>query len=102
MPKTGSVEDLTVEELRRLLVEKRRASRQDRLEQFRRTGRVVMVTPNVESGSLDNLRSGTIDDVEETSPKPKFNREASASWMGCFWRSKSWRLEVYYSFSSMA
>jgi len=71
MPKTGSVEDLTVEELRRLLVEKRRASRQDRLEQFRRTGRVVMVTPNVESGSLDNLRSGTIDDVEETSPKPK-------------------------------
>jgi sortase A len=69
MPKTGSVEDLTVEELRRLLVEKRRASRQDRLEQFRRTGRVVMVTPNVENSSLDNLRSGTIDDVEETSPK---------------------------------
>lgn len=28
-----------------------------------------MVTPNVENSSLDNLRSGTIDDVEETSPK---------------------------------
>ncbi len=76
MPKTGSVEDLTVEELRRLLVEKRRASRQDRLEQFRRTGRVVMVTPNVESGSLDNLRSGTIDDVEEPLQNHKINRDA--------------------------
>jgi len=48
MPKTGSVEDLSVEELRRLLVEKRRASRQQRLERFRRTGRVVMVAPDVE------------------------------------------------------
>lgn len=71
MPKKGSVEDLTIEELRRLLVEKRRASRQDRLEQFRRTGRVVMITPIVESGSLDSLRSGAVDDKEESSPQPQ-------------------------------
>lgn len=68
MSKTGSVDDLTVEELRHLLVEKRRASRQDRLEHFRRTGRVVMVAPNVKSGSLDDLHSGTI---EDSPPKPQ-------------------------------
>jgi len=78
MPKTGSVEDLSVEELRRLLVEKRRASRQERLERFRRTGRVVVVAPDVESSSLESLRSGTVDEIEEstskTNPKPKAKR----------------------------
>jgi sortase A len=38
-------EDLTVEELRRLLIEKRRATRQGRLDHFRRTGRVIVVEP---------------------------------------------------------
>jgi sortase A len=38
-------EDLSVEELRRLLVEKRRGTRRERLEHFRRTGRVVDATP---------------------------------------------------------
>src|SRR5512143_3533232 len=78
MPKKGSVEDLSVEELRRLLVEKRRASRQERLERFRRTGRVVVVAPDVESNSLESLRAGTIDETEEstpdTHPKPKAKR----------------------------
>lgn len=36
-------EDLTVEELRRLLIEKRRATRQTRLDAFRQTGRIVPV-----------------------------------------------------------
>lgn len=38
-------EDLSVEELRRLLLEKRRVRRQDRLERFRRTGRVIALAP---------------------------------------------------------
>lgn len=38
-------EDLTVEELRRMLIEKRRATRHGRLETFRRTGRVIVVEP---------------------------------------------------------
>ena len=37
MPKNKLPEDLSVEELRRLLVEKRRTSRQGRLEHFRKT-----------------------------------------------------------------
>lgn len=36
-------EDLSTEELRRLLIEKRRVTRQGRLEAFRRTGRVIAV-----------------------------------------------------------
>lgn len=64
MRKKGSAEDLSVEELRRLLVEKRRASRQDRLERFRKTGRVVRVAPDVEGSSLDQLRSGSLEDED--------------------------------------
>ncbi|HZD56047.1 MAG TPA: class D sortase [Anaerolineales bacterium] len=67
MPKKGSAEDLSVEELRRLLVEKRRASRQERLERFRRTGRVVAVAPDVEGSSLDDIRSGAVPDEDDHS-----------------------------------
>lgn len=41
MPRRRAPEDLTVEELRRLLIEKRRGTRRGRLDYFRRTGRVV-------------------------------------------------------------
>lgn len=42
-------EDLSVEELRRLLLDKRRVSRKDRLESFRRTGRVLALTSDPEA-----------------------------------------------------
>ncbi|NTV38061.1 MAG: class D sortase [Anaerolineales bacterium] len=45
MPRRKSPEDLSVEELRRLLIEKRRGARRERIEHFRRTGRVVAVPP---------------------------------------------------------
>jgi len=45
MPRRKIPEDLSVEELRRLLIEKRRGVRRERLEHFRRTGRVVDVAP---------------------------------------------------------
>jgi sortase A len=41
MPRRKAPEDLSVEELRRLLIEKRRGVRKERLEHYRRTGRVV-------------------------------------------------------------
>ncbi|MEJ5203485.1 MAG: hypothetical protein WHV66_14765, partial [Anaerolineales bacterium] len=41
MTRLRSPEDLSVEELRRLLIEKRRAERRARLERFRRSGRVI-------------------------------------------------------------
>jgi sortase A len=75
--KNRTVEDLTVDELRRLLVERRRASRQDRLERFRRTGRVVMLTPDIEAAPLENLRTGAIEVGEEEAPAlpPKSRRK---------------------------
>jgi sortase A len=52
-----SPDDLSVEELRQLLVEKRRKTRQEHLERFRKTGRVVSLTPNHEIISQDHLHS---------------------------------------------
>jgi sortase A len=45
MPRRKAPEDLSVEELRRLLIDKRRGRRSERLDHFRRTGRVVDVEP---------------------------------------------------------
>jgi sortase A len=44
-------EELSVEELRKLLVEKRRGARKERLEHYRRTGRVVSVAPDLDFAS---------------------------------------------------
>ena len=57
MTRPKAPEDLTVEELRRLLVEKRRKTRQEHLERFRRTGRVVTLASDIESPSLDHIHS---------------------------------------------
>ena len=45
MPRRKAPEDLSVEELRRLLIDKRRGRRSERLDHFRRTGRVVGPEP---------------------------------------------------------
>ncbi|MBN2549241.1 MAG: class D sortase [Anaerolineales bacterium] len=70
MPKSKSPQDLSVDELRWLLVEKRRAARQERLEKYRRTGRVVTVASDLETENLDSWRTGTLTE-EETAPKPR-------------------------------
>jgi sortase A len=61
-------EDLTVEELRRLLVEKRRATRQDRLEYYRKTGRAVSVVPDLETPGLGNVGSDLVAEEDERGP----------------------------------
>lgn len=48
-----------------MLVEKRRAARQERLERFRRTGRAVILAPNADA-SLDHFHSGVIEDTDES------------------------------------
>ena len=77
MRKKGTPEDLTVEELRRLLVEKRRASREERLERYRRTGRVVLVAPDIDGSSLEDMRTGELDEttVETAEPRPPGRRK---------------------------
>ena len=74
MAKKVSPEDLTVEELRRLLIEKRRKIRQEKLEHFRRTGRVVTLASDYDSPSIDNLHT---DLVEEPKPEEETQTEKS-------------------------
>jgi sortase A len=67
-------EDLTVEELRRLLVEKRRATRQDRLEYYRKTGRAVSVVPDLGSPGLGDIGSDLVSEDDEHPAKPRRRR----------------------------
>jgi len=58
-------EDLSVAELRRLLIEKSRTVRQERLEHFRRTGRVVNLVPDTDAIALQDLHTVPISELEE-------------------------------------
>jgi sortase A len=69
MRKIKSPEDLTVEELRQLLVEKQRRRRQEHLERFRRTGRVVSLASDIAPSTLDHLvTSGTGENIDNPIP----------------------------------
>jgi sortase A len=57
---------MSVEELRRLLIEKRRGARRERLEHFKRTGRVVDVAPDFLAES-----AAVVDTLEETTDQPQ-------------------------------
>jgi sortase A len=61
-------EDLTVEELRRLLINKQRRIRQQRIDRYRRTGRVVMVSSDLDTPSLDRWQSALLE--EDISDQP--------------------------------
>ena len=67
-----------MEELRRLLVEKHRAQRQARLEQFRRSGRVVVVEPQPSPLGLDSFHS---DLVEESVLQPVRSKSRRRVWL---------------------
>lgn len=73
--------DLSIEELRRLLVEKRRADRRRRLEHYRRTGRAVVLVPDNETHSLEDLRTSPIPTESEARPK---SRPSGKSWWDRF------------------
>lgn len=64
-------EDLSVEELRRLLVEKRRGARKDRLEHYRRTGRVVSIAPDLKNLDFAHLLSPIVDTTETSGSAPE-------------------------------
>jgi sortase A len=76
MPERKNPENLSVEELRRLLVEKRRSDRQARLERYRKTGRAVSLSYD-EDASLGALRSGALDgeaNAQQTAPRSRRRR----------------------------
>ena len=84
MARNKPAEELTVEELRRLLIEKRRAERQTRLEQYRRSGRVILVEPQPAANQLDNMRSEPNDESEtgeETITSARAPRHKRRPWL---------------------
>jgi sortase A len=64
-------EDLSVEELRRLLLDKRRVTRHDRLERFRSTGRVIsLAIETPENPAADELDPGRVVETPEGESQP--------------------------------
>ncbi len=64
MSRHRRVEDLTVDELRQLLIEKRRAERRARIDHFRRTGRMILIEPLPAPAAIDGLRSTPAEDTD--------------------------------------
>ncbi len=74
MSKKKSLKDLSVDELRWLLVEKRRAVRQARLERYRRSGRVVTLAPDLDGSMLESWRSEALEEVDSPAPGPSLGK----------------------------
>jgi sortase A len=73
-------QDLSVEELRRLLLDKRRVTRKDRLEHFRRSGRAVLLAPDIPEEPVNHLRSMLVVDTadsQEADENPKETRRST-------------------------
>ena len=62
-------DDFSEQELRRLLLDKRRDARQKRLERFRRTGRAVRLAPDLPPAAFDEWRTQV--PVEEQAVRPE-------------------------------
>lgn len=73
MARRRSVEDLSSEELRHLLIEKRRAERNRRLDHFRRSGRVVLVEPQPISSAFEGVAAQPGEE-SQTAPAPVSRR----------------------------
>lgn len=91
MPRRKAPEDLSVEELRRLLIEKRRGVRRERLEHFRKTGRVVDVDPPLPiqleseplSAAVVDTAEGTAEaDITASSPQGGADRSPGSKRRG--------------------
>jgi sortase A len=74
MARRKSPEDMSVEELRRLLIEKRRGARRERLEHFKRTGRVVDVAPDALTQSAPVVETVESDGDTPSAPASKRRR----------------------------
>lgn len=73
--------DLSINELRRLMIEKRRGVRRERLEYFRRTGRVVGLSPEIqEEAPEEALFAPVVDTSDETEAEenPRLKRRTRA------------------------
>jgi len=65
MARNRNPEDLSVEELRRLLIEKRRSVRKERLDHYRETGRIVTLVPDERAPGLTELATSAEEETVE-------------------------------------
>jgi sortase A len=72
--KVKTPEDLSLQELRQLMVEKRRKVRLSHLERFRKTGRVVSLATEAEDSSNDYLHSAMQAEADENVPPVPWNK----------------------------
>ena len=73
-------EDLSEQELRRLLLDKRHDARQKRLERFRRSGRAVLLSPDLPPAALDEWRTQLPVDEQDPGPENPTARRARRRW----------------------
>ena len=81
MARRKAPEELSVEELRRLLVEKRRGARKERLEHFRRTGRVVSVEPDLSDYQTRSQGAAPVVDTVEAADSAPIQVSPRRKWM---------------------
>ncbi|MDI6768652.1 MAG: class D sortase [Anaerolineales bacterium] len=81
MSKPKLPEELSEQELRRLLLDKRRVVCRQRLERFRRTGRAVMLAPDLPPAALEEWRTSPLDETPEESRLPESARSPRRRWM---------------------
>lgn len=81
MARQTSVKDLSVEQLRLLMLEKIRAERQTRLEHYRRTGRAIVVETQPVSAPLESLQIGSLSaEAQAALPLESAPRSARRAW----------------------
>lgn len=74
--KRKSPEDLSIGELRRLLMEKRRTVRQDRLDEYRRTGRVIQLASNQPAEpDFNPVIDTNMDEAPDTASEPSARKK---------------------------
>jgi sortase A len=78
---TKGPEDLSEQELRRLLLDKRRDARQKRLERFRRTGRAISLAPDLPPAALNEWHAQAPEEEQEQSPGRAAKRAARRRWL---------------------
>ena len=80
MTNPKSPEDLSEQELRRLLLDKRHDARQKRLERFRRSGRAILLSPDLPPAALEEWRTQLPVDEPNSDPVTPGRRPARRRW----------------------
>lgn len=74
MPRRRLAEELSVDDLRQLLIEKRRSQRQKRIDYYRRTGRVILVEATAHQPALDSIQPVALDTTPLLDDEPVVRR----------------------------